>query len=142
MWETKKCSRQTGYEDLDRLYREHHPPPPSSSSRVRASNILTVMVTLLCLTSILGIIAMTYRSFTEPEVIVIPINDIEKDMTPVLEITKGGGWSRHSQGRLGKLPPPITPDPKWDPEASDSELGLFDYAAVSVDSIPCAKIGK
>ena len=142
MWETKKCSRQTGYEDLDRLYREHHPPSSSSSSYVRASNILPVMVTLLCLTSIIGIIAMTYRSFTEPDVIVIPINDLEKEMTPVLEITKGGGWSRQSQGRLGKLPPPNTPDPKWDPEPSESDLGLFDYAAVSVDSIPCAKIGK
>ena len=54
-----------------------------------------------------------------------------------LVLTTGGGW-----GSLGKLPPPHTPDPKWDPEPSQSVLGQFDYAAVSVDSIPCAKIGK
>ena len=45
-------------------------------------------------------------------------------------------------GSLGKLPPPHTPDPKWDPEPSQSLLGEYSYAAVSVDSIPCAKIGK
>jgi len=43
---------------------------------------------------------------------------------------------------LGKLPPPNTPDPKVDPEPSASIKGQYEYAAVSVDSIPCAKIGK
>ena len=55
---------------------------------------------------------------------------------------------------LGHLPPPDTPDPKvilmvWfeifhqvDPGPSPSRLGVYQYAAVSVDSIPCAKIGK
>ena len=90
----------------------------------------------------------------DPDIIIIPLNKLHQDtgkymtltpvvtdddMTPVVEITQSGGWSGHS---LGKLPPPNTPDPKWDPEASDSELGVFDYAAISVDSIPCAKIGK
>ena len=56
-----------------------------------------------------------------------------------LEVTSSGGWV---VGQLGHPPPPDTPDPKWDPEPSPSKLGLFDYAAVSVDSIPCAKIGK
>ena len=50
-------------------------------------------------------------------------------------LANSGGW-------LGKLPPLHTPDPKWDPEPSQSVLGEFNYAAVSVDSIPCAKIGK
>ena len=60
---------------------------------------------------------------------------IEEDKKKVeLMMTSGGGWAR--------LPPPDTPDPKWDPEPSQSELGRFDYAAVSVDSIPCSKIGK
>ena len=49
-------------------------------------------------------------------------------------VTSGGGWAR--------LPPPHTPDPKWDPEPSQSELGRFNYAAVAVDSIPCSRIGK
>jgi len=40
------------------------------------------------------------------------------------------------------LPPPDTPDPQVDPEPSESEMGVFEYAAVSVDSIPCAKVGK
>lgn len=47
-----------------------------------------------------------------------------------------------SPSGLGHLPPPNTPDPKVDPEPSPSKKGQFEYAAVSVDSIPCAKIGK
>ena len=56
---------------------------------------------------------------------------------------------------FGHLPPPDTPDPKvratkqlnfkWfqvDPGPSGSRMGVYQYAAVSVDSIPCAKIGK
>jgi len=43
---------------------------------------------------------------------------------------------------LGHLPPPDTPDPKVDPGPSGSRMGVYQYAAVSVDSIPCAKIGK
>jgi hypothetical protein len=78
-------------------------------------------------------------------VVVIPVLNVdeaeEMKIVPVLDITSGGGWGGAGQ-RVGGLPPPDTPDPKWDPEPSDSELGLFDYAAVSVDSIPCAGIGK
>ena len=33
--------------------------------------------------------------------------------------------------------------PQWNPDPSDSAvLGLYDFAAVSVDSKPCAKVGK
>ena len=140
MWESSKNSRLAGYQDLDREPCRHATSPGS-----RTSHVLTVMVSLLCFTSVLGIIAMTYRSFNSPNMIVIPIHELDKkqvSMKPVLDITEGGGWSQSGSKQLGKLPPPNTPDPKWDPEPSDSELGLFDYAAVSVDSIPCAKIGK
>ena len=195
MWDTK-LSRSTEYQDLDKMYTEygnmgnmgnmgHH--GPRLRSRSGTSQVLTVLVTVLCLTSIIGVIAMTYRStfiitsysalqcsisaseinyfgifsltifniknsrsFMEPDIIIIPLNKLHQDtddtlytaddkMTPVVEMTQAGGWGRH---RLGKLPPPNTPDPKWDPEPSDSDLGLFDYAAISVDSIPCATIGK
>jgi gamma-glutamyltranspeptidase/glutathione hydrolase/leukotriene-C4 hydrolase len=43
---------------------------------------------------------------------------------------------------LKGLPPPDTPDPQVDPPPSESRMGKYEYAAVSVDSIPCAKIGK
>ena len=114
----------------------HH--APLSSSQSRTGHLLTIMVSVLCFTSIISIMALTYRSLRSAEVIIVP----ESEMKPVLVMTEGGGWSRSGQPGLGKLPPPNTPDPKWDPEPSDSDLGLFDYAAVSVDSIPCAKIGK
>jgi len=148
MWETKQF-REHGYMDLDNMYRQH-PQPFESGPRSRTGKLLTVLVSILCVSSIIGVIHMTYRSIYDPDIIVIPINNLHKDfleekiedMTPVLQVTKGGGWSSSRRGRLGHLPPPDTPDPKWDPEESDSELGLFDYAAVSVDSIPCAKIGK
>ena len=32
--------------------------------------------------------------------------------------------------------------PQENPDPSESILGLYDYAAVAVDSKPCAKIGK
>ena len=81
-----------------------------------------LVVTLLSLLVVLGLLAFTILSLTS-----------HQDRV-VLRMTSGGGWAR--------LPPPHTPDPKWDPEPSPSELGRFDYAAVSVDSIPCSKIGK
>ena len=142
MWDSQKMYRQSGYQDLDSdvlLSR--------SSSRGRTNNLLATLLGVLGLTTILGFSAMTYRSLfaNQETVVVIPVLDgkesEEMKMIPVLDITSGGGWAGKAP-RVGGLPPPNTPDPKWDPEPSDSELGLFDYAAVSVDSIPCAKIGK
>ena len=145
MWESQKVYRQSGYQDLDndRLL----PHSSLSSSKGRTNNLLATLVGVLGLASILGLSAMTYRSLfaTQETVVVIPVLDVEEaeelKIIPVLDITSGGGWGRKGH-RVGGLPPPNTPDSKWDPEPSDSELGLFDYAAVSVDSIPCAKIGK
>jgi len=48
----------------------------------------------------------------------------------------GGGFS------VRGLPPPNTPDPQVDPPPSESLMGRYEYAAVSVDSIPCATVGK
>ena len=143
MWESQKVYRQSNYQDLDH---DHLIPRSSSSSRGRTNNLLATLVGVLGLASILGLSAMTYRSLNPQEtVVVIPVLNVdeaeEMKIVPVLDITSGGGWGGAGQ-RVGGLPPPDTPDPKWDPEPSDSELGLFDYAAVSVDSIPCAGIGK
>ena len=143
MWESGKVFRQSGYQDLD----NDNILPQSSSSRGRTSSLLVTLVGVLGLASILGVSAMTYRSlFTSQEtVVIIPVLNVEEveemKMVPVLDITSGRGWGRKVP-HVGGLPPPDTPDPKWDPQPSESELGLFDYAAVSVDSIPCAKIGK
>ena len=143
MWESQKVYRQSSYQDLDNDLLI----PGSSASRGRINNLLTTLVGVLGLASILGLSAMTYRSLfaTQETVVVIPVLNVdeaeEMKIVPVLDITSGGGWGRAGR-RVGGLPPPDTPDPKWDPEPSDSELGLFDYAAVSVDSIPCAKVGK
>ena len=147
MWESQKMSRLSGYQDIDAY-------PQSPSSRSRTNSLLASLVGVLSLASILFLSAITYRSLfcNRETVVVIPVLDtaeaedmkllpvldtVEAEdvkLVPVLDVTSGGGW--------GKLPPPDTPDPKWDPEPSDSKLGLFDYAAVSVDSIPCAKVGK
>lgn len=59
----------------------------------------------------------------------------EKELPQLMQVS----WQ---PAGLGHLPPPDTPDPKVDPPASPSRLGRYQYAAVSVDSIPCAKIGK
>ena len=126
-------SRLSGYQDIDAY-------PQSPSSRSRTNSLLASLVGVLSLASILFLSAITYRSLfcARETVVVIPVlNTAETEdmkLLPILDVTSGGGWS--------KLPPPDTPDPKWDPEPSDSKLGLFDYAAVSVDSIPCAKVGK
>ena len=143
MWESRKVFRQSGYQDLD----DDYLLPQSTSSRGRTSSLVVTLVGVLGLVSILGLSAITYRSLfaSQETVVVIPVLNVqeaeEMKMVPVLDITTGGGWGRKAPS-VGGLPPPDTPDPKWDPEPSESELGLFDYAAVSVDSIPCAKIGK
>ena len=143
MWESRKVFRQSGYQDLD----DDYLLPQSTSSRGRTSSLVVTLVGVLGLVSILGLSAITYKSLfaSQETVVVIPVLNMEAaeemKMVPVLDITTGGGWG-HQAPSVGGLPPPDTPDPKWDPEPSDSELGLFDYAAVSVDSIPCAKIGK
>ena len=85
-------------------------------------------MTGLSLLVVLGLLTLTVLSLT---------SGLTEDAVVEVRLTSGGGW-----GRLGRLVPPDTPDPKWDPEPSQSELGRFDYAAVSVDSIPCSRIGK
>ena len=87
-----------------------------------------LVVTGLSLLVVLGLLTLTVLSLT---------SGLTEDAVVEVRLTSGGGW-----GRLGRLVPPDTPDPKWDPEPSQSKLGRFDYAAVSVDSIPCSTIGK
>ena len=137
MWGSSKTSRVAGYRDLD-TDRLLAPEPPRS----RGSQLVTVVVSVLCVSCLLGLVTLARRQDT-----VLVILDAEAKLeeeastTPrlALEVTSSGGWG---VGQVGHPPPPDTPDPKWDPEPSPSKLGLFDYAAVSVDSIPCAKIGK
>ena len=136
MWGSSKTSRVAGYRDLDtdRLVPE---PPRSRGSQ----QLVTVVVSVLCVSCLLGLVTLARRQDT-----VLVILDAEAKLedeatTPrlALEVTSSGGWG---VGQLGHPPPPDTPDPKWDPEPSKSVLGRYNYAAVSVDSIPCAKIGK
>ena len=142
MWGSSKTSRVAGYRDLD-TDRLLVPEPPRSRG---SQQLVTVVVSVLCVSCLLGLVTLARRQDT-----VLVILDAEAKLegeatttastTPrlALEVTSSGGWG---VGQVGHPPPPDTPDPKWDPEPSPSKLGLFDYAAVSVDSIPCAKIGK
>ena len=84
-----------------------------------------LVVTVLSLVVVLGLLAFTVLSLS---------SGLAREDEVVVLMTSGGGWAG--------LPPPHTPDPKWDPKPSQSQLGRFDYAAVAVDSIPCSKIGK
>ena len=135
-WESKHTG-PTGYQNLENIYREESSPPRSSLSQPRYGQVLTILITGLCLAGLVATICLSLRPAHTPHVyqIVIP-EEILTQFLPVIEHSSGG-WSR-----LGHLPPPDTPDPKVDPEPSESKMGKFDYAAVSVDSIPCAKIGK
>ena len=90
-----------------------------------------LVASLLSMLVVVGLLAFTILSLASR--LVTEDREDREDQVELM-MTSGGGWAR--------LPPPDTPDPKWDPEPSQSELGRFDYAAVSVDSIPCSKIGK
>ena len=137
MWGSSKTSRVAGYRDLDTDHLVPEPPRSRGSQQ-----LVTVVVSVLCVSCLLGLVTLARRQDT---VLVILDTEakLEEEVTTTprlaLEVTSSGGWG---VGQLGHPPPPDTPDPKWDPEPSPSKLGLFDYAAVSVDSIPCAKIGK
>ena len=85
-----------------------------------------MVVMVVSLVTVLGLLTFTVISLTS--------RLLTEDAVVEVVLTSGGGWAR--------LPPPHTPDPKWDPEPSQSELGRFNYAAVAVDSIPCSRIGK
>lgn len=141
---------QSGYQSIDRPFVEGLAPP--SSNRSRSSQI--ILISCLCLAGFVATICISIRpspethvyNFVVPEKIKIEqleeapekikIEKLGEEFLPVVEYS-GGGWSK-----LGGLPPPDTPDPKVDPEPSSSKMGDFEYAAVSVDSIPCASIGK
>lgn len=135
----------SGYQNLDRTFRDEISLVQSSSNQPRYGQVLTVLITTLCLSCLVATICFSFRSTPEANLfeVVLPENlksnskalDVEV-LLPVIE-QSSGGWSR-----LGHLPPPDTPDPKVDPGPSPSLMGSYEYAAVSVDSIPCAKIGK
>ena len=135
-WESMNTS-PTGYQNLESTYRDESSPPQSTSSQPHYRQGLTILIIGLCLAGLVATICLSLHPAHTPHMyqIVIP-EEILTQFLPVIEHSSGG-WSR-----LGHLPPPDTPDPKVDPEPSESIMGKFDYAAVSVDSIPCAKIGK
>ena len=139
----RECEKSspTGYQNLDRTYREEISPPQSHSSLPR--QVVTILITSLCLAGLVATICFSLRpdavhivKIVLPEQLQATHYQPETAFIPIIE-QSSGGWSR-----LGHLPPPDTPDPKVDPEPSTSRMGKYAYAAVSVDSIPCAKIGK
>lgn len=129
----------SGYQNLDSTYRDESSPPQSSSNQSRYSQVITILITSLCLAGLVATICLSLHPAPEPHLFEIVLPEQIKsvpEFVPVIEHSSGG-WSR-----LGHLPPPDTPDPKVDPGPSPSLMGQYGYAAVSVDSIPCAKIGK
>eukprot|EP00092_Neocalanus_flemingeri_P032577 GFUD01035433.1.p1 GENE.GFUD01035433.1~~GFUD01035433.1.p1 ORF type:complete len:688 (+),score=179.86 GFUD01035433.1:54-2066(+) len=139
-----KKTGPAGYQNMESTYRDESSPPPPSPSQPRYGQVLTILITCLCLAGLVATICLSLRPAlaTHMYQIVLPERletipeQLYTEFVPVIEHSSGG-WSR-----LGHLPPPDTPDPKVDPEPSESKLGSYEYAAVSVDSIPCAKIGK
>jgi len=131
--------------------------PIDEDSRERRSRWqqLTMMgITMVCIVSVVACACLTityakndYNKFVNHASRVLP----EQLMTIKLlglgenvnEDVDTSAWSgsNHNVNVKG-LPPPDTPDPQVDPPPSESDMGVFDYAAVSVDSIPCATIGK
>ena len=139
-WSSDKSS-PSGYQNIDSAYQDEISLPSSSSSRSEYSyrHAITIMVTCMCLAGLVATICISLRPAPQPNMFEVVIPEQLKplpEFVPVIDHSSGG-W-----GRLGHLPPPDTPDPKVDPGPSPSLMGKYEYAAVSVDSIPCAKIGK
>lgn len=125
--------------------------PIDDDSRERRSRCqqLTLMgVTVICIVSVVTCACLTityakndYNRFVKhahvlPEQLMSIHEDQNKGREEKIDNEYIKGFS------VKGLPPPDTPDPQVDPEPSESEMGVFEYAAVSVDSIPCAKVGK
>jgi len=133
------------YEPIDESSRR------SSSSRSVAHQLLLMGMTVACILSVVVCVCLTIsyarREFERsnqhahvlPEqLMAFSGGDINKN--PVDD--ENDVEHNHHHQLVGGLPPPDTPDPQVDPEPSASVLGKFEYAAVSVDSIPCATVGK
>jgi len=140
IFQSDKTSRP-GYETIERdSFVENF---PSTHGPSRQSHAVT-LVTCLCIAGLLATICISLQPYPSPSnpsncpnmEAAPPCPNMEAEFLPVLE-QSSGGWSH-----LGGLPPPDTPDPKVDPGPSPSKMGKFEYAAVSVDSIPCATVGK
>jgi len=112
-----------GYEDIDPLIGQNN---DQSEGRSRG-HLLTIVLTILGLTGLVSCIFITLKEEN------ISSHEYEIHQPSLIKL---------QQSTFGRLPPPDTPDPKVDPGPSDSLLGKFEYGAVSVDSIPCATIGK
>jgi len=115
-----------GYIPLDETSRER---------RARCQQVLMMGVTVACIVSVVVCVCLTI-SFARKDYDRTHAHVAREQLSGVYGNPDVVGFS--VQG----LPPPDTPDPQVDPPPSESKLGKFEYAAVSVDSIPCAKIGK
>jgi hypothetical protein len=146
--------RPDRYEDLDGPPGRPESGPGQGWSRARQA---------LLLLSALGLLALGLRLTTGPSTVTLvtlpegrlvklmqePRQEPEQEQEAAWQEVQEVSWA---PAPLGHLPPPDTPDPKVtvpaaaslqvDPGPSPSRLGRYQYAAVSVDSIPCAKIGK
>ncbi|XP_023328042.1 glutathione hydrolase 2 isoform X3 [Eurytemora carolleeae] len=92
-----------------------------------------------------------HEHVTQPQLMSLLNIDLDLDILNKLKAKYSGltdaspppsNDAKQHKHSLKGLPPPNTPDPQVDPEPSESIKGEFEYGAVSVDSIPCAKIGK
>lgn len=99
-------------------------------------------ISIVCIISVVACICVTityakedYNRFvTHEDVLPQQFMAVQPQAAKSIEEVVGYSFGAH--------PPPDTIDPQVDPPPSESRKGNFQYAAVSVDSIPCAKVGK
>jgi len=119
----------------------------STERRGKCQQLVMMVVTVACIVSVVVCVCVTisfarkdydrlHQRVAAEQLRTSPVT-INQDVVQVdYPGAPGGGFS------VRGLPPPNTPDPQVDPPPSESVMGRYEYAAVSVDSIPCATVGK
>jgi len=101
-----------------------------------------MVVSVVCIISVVACICVTISYAKQDYNRFVTHEDILPPQFRSLQKLPSNGNDEVVGFSLKGLPPPDTPDPQVDPPPSESRMGAYEYAAVSVDSIPCATIGK
>jgi len=111
-------------------------------SRNQCQQAVMMVVSVVCIISVVACICVTISYAKQDYNRFVTHEDILPPQFRSLRKLPSNGNDEVVGFSLKGLPPPDTPDPQVDPPPSESRMGAYEYAAVSVDSIPCATIGK